>query len=101
MKPLKTGLTFQALVNVLVAVSPGKPCRTSARVRSVDDARVADGGRVARVGGASIVEVAQETGLARGTLAVVVRDAVMADSAVQTRPVEKKNIKFEILQNLT
>ena len=98
---MKTGLTFQTLVYVLVAVSSGKPCRTSARVRSVDDARVADGGRVARVGGAGIVKVAQETGLPRRTLAVVVRDAVVADSAVQTRPVEKKNIKFEILQNLT
>ena len=91
---MKTGLTFQTLVYVLVAVSSGKPCRTSARVRSVDDARVADGGRVARVGGAGIVEVTQETGFTRRTLAVVVRDAVVADSAVQTRPVDKNNIKI-------
>ena len=62
--------------------------------RSVDDAGVANGGRVTRVGGAGVVQVAQEAGLAGWTLTVVVRNTIVADSAIQTRSVRRKQANY-------
>jgi hypothetical protein len=50
-----------ALVNVLAAVDALVATGAGAGVRTVDGAGVADGVLVARVGGARVVQVAQQT----------------------------------------
>lgn len=76
-------LTLIALVNVLGAVDALVAHRARARERPVDRAGVADGVRMARVRGAGVVQMAQQTRLAGRTPAVEASDAVDAG-----RPVE-------------
>ncbi len=85
--------TFKTLIDIFVTIDSGETSRTTTSVRAVNDARVADGGRVAGVGGAGVVQVAQEAGLAGRALAVVVCNAIMADSTIKTRSMVRNQLQ--------
>ena len=72
-----------AFVNVNVALGSDVATGTATCVATVDHARLANGARGAGVGGAGVVEVAQEAGLFRGALADIAGDPIVASSSVQ------------------
>ena len=71
-----------AVVDVDLAVGSSEAGRTSAGVGPADDAGVADGPGVAGVGGAGVVQVAEQTSFAGRALAEVACNAVVAGAAV-------------------
>ncbi len=76
-------LTFVALVDVDVALRPYEPLGAGAVVAASDHVRLADCASVAGVRGACVVEVAEQSGLPRRALAVVVGHPVVARAPVQ------------------
>lgn len=84
---MSTALTLIALVNILGTVNPLVAQSAGAGERSVDRAGITDCIRMARIGGARIVQMTQQTGLARRAPAVEAPDPVDAG-----RPVEAGRI---------
>ncbi len=76
-------LTFVALVDVDVALRPYEPLGAGAVVAAGDHVRLADCAGVARVRGACVVEVTEQSCLPRRALAVVVGHPVVARAPVQ------------------
>ena len=77
----RSGLTF---INIFSTVDSFESFRAGAHVRAVDGTRVADGAGVARIGGAGVVQVAQQPRLPRRALTEEAADAVVARGAVET-----------------
>lgn len=77
-------LTLGTLVNVNVAFGTHKALGAVAVVAAGDHVSLANGSGLARVGGTGIVQVAEQSRLARGALAKVVGNSVMTSTTVET-----------------